>query len=94
MVIQTRRVIRSPTRTCRSHAPTPSTAALIERGIEEQRLASAGAGETRPVAGNDTAEGRALNRRVELVQITNSAEAKRLAEGDVRLSSLTDSHFV
>ena len=33
---------------------------------------------TRPVAGNDTAEGRALNRRVEHVQFTNSAEAKRL----------------
>lgn len=53
-------------------------AALIERGIEEQRLAAAGAGETRPVAGNDTAEGRALNRRVELVRFTDSAEAKRL----------------
>ncbi len=53
-------------------------AGLVERGIEEQRLAAAGAGEKRPVAGNDTAEGRALNRRVELVRFTDSAEAKRL----------------
>ena len=53
-------------------------AGLVERGIDEQRLAAAGAGEKRPVAGNDTAEGRALNRRVELVRFTDSAEAKRL----------------
>ena len=53
-------------------------AGLVERGIDEQRLATAGAGEKRPIAGNDTAEGRALNRRVELVRFTNSAEAKRL----------------
>ena len=53
-------------------------AALVDRGIDAQRLATAGAGEERPVAGNDTPEGRALNRRVELVRYTNSAEAKRL----------------
>ena len=53
-------------------------AALVERGIDEQRLATAGAGEKRPVTGNDTAEGRALNRRVELIRFTDSAEAKRL----------------
>ena len=53
-------------------------AGLIERGVDEQRLAAAGAGEKRPIAGNDTAEGRALNRRVELVRFTDSAEAKRL----------------
>jgi hypothetical protein len=51
---------------------------LVERGVEEQRLAASGAGEKRPVAGNDTAEGRALNRRVELIRFTDSAEAKRL----------------
>ena len=53
-------------------------AALVERGIDAQRLAAAGAGEKRPVAANDTPEGRALNRRVELIRFTNSAEAKRL----------------
>ena len=53
-------------------------AALVERGIEESRLAAAGAGEKRPVAANDTPEGRALNRRVELIRFTDSAEAKKL----------------
>ena len=36
-------------------------------GIEESRMESAGFGETRPVAGNDTPEGKQQNRRVELV---------------------------
>ena len=53
-------------------------AALVERGIEKSRLAAAGAGEKRPVAANDTPEGRALNRRVELIRFTDSAEAKKL----------------
>ena len=53
-------------------------AALVERGIDAERLATIGAGEKRPVATNDTPEGRALNRRVELVRFTNSAEAKKL----------------
>ena len=53
-------------------------AALVERGIDEQKLATAGAGEKRPSAGNDTPEGRALNRRVELIRFTDSAEAKKL----------------
>lgn len=53
-------------------------AALVGLGVEEQRLATGGVGEKRPVAGNDTPEGRALNRRVELVRFTDSAEAKKL----------------
>lgn len=38
------------------------------RGIAEVRLTTAGYGLTRPVAGNDSADGRARNRRVELVR--------------------------
>ena len=53
-------------------------AALVERGIEEARLATAGAGERRPVASNDTPEGRALNRRVELIRFNDSEDAKKL----------------
>jgi OOP family OmpA-OmpF porin len=39
---------------------------LVEHGIAASRLTSVGYGESRPIATNDTREGRALNRRVEL----------------------------
>ncbi|HXH37929.1 MAG TPA: hypothetical protein VNN08_04840 [Thermoanaerobaculia bacterium] len=37
-------------------------------GIDVARLTTAGLGSTKPVAGNDTASGRAQNRRVELAK--------------------------
>lgn len=40
---------------------------LVERGVSSQRIKSAGYGKSRPVAENNTAEGRANNRRVEIV---------------------------
>ncbi|MDR2553934.1 MAG: OmpA family protein [Fibromonadaceae bacterium] len=40
---------------------------LIERGVVANRLQSVGYGLTKPVADNKTEEGRAKNRRVELV---------------------------
>lgn len=40
---------------------------LVERGVEPARLESAGFGESRPVASNDTDSGREMNRRVEFV---------------------------
>lgn len=39
---------------------------LIEQGVESSRLRTRGFGETSPMASNDDAAGRALNRRVEL----------------------------
>lgn len=39
---------------------------LADHGIDPSRLSSVGYGESNPIAGNDTREGRALNRRVEL----------------------------
>lgn len=39
---------------------------LVQQGVDGQRLSAVGYGETRPIADNDTAEGRARNRRVEL----------------------------
>jgi OmpA-OmpF porin, OOP family len=39
---------------------------LVEQGVDGKRLSAVGYGESRPVADNDTPEGRARNRRVEL----------------------------
>jgi outer membrane protein OmpA-like peptidoglycan-associated protein len=40
---------------------------LAAHGVERSLLTGSGLGETRPVAGNDSAQGRQLNRRVEVV---------------------------
>lgn len=42
-------------------------AVLIESGVSSRRIVARGAGQTQPVASNDTAAGRAQNRRVEIV---------------------------
>jgi outer membrane protein OmpA-like peptidoglycan-associated protein len=41
--------------------------ALVARGVDSSRIGSRGYGATAPVAGNDTAQGRQMNRRVEVV---------------------------
>ncbi len=43
-------------------------AAIVKGGIDAKRLASSGSGPDQPIADNKTAEGRAKNRRVELVK--------------------------
>ena len=52
--------------------------ALVDRGVDPQRLDASGLGESRPITSNATPEGRALNRRVELDRVTDSAEAKKM----------------
>jgi len=39
---------------------------LVSKGVSEKRLSAKGYGETQPLASNDTSDGRARNRRVEL----------------------------
>lgn len=41
--------------------------ALIQRGIDAQRITAEGFGEVRPVASNDTPQGRMKNRRIEII---------------------------
>jgi OmpA-OmpF porin, OOP family len=43
------------------------TAYIGESGFDTARIMSAGYGEAKPVASNDTPEGRAQNRRIEFV---------------------------
>jgi chemotaxis protein MotB len=49
---------------------------FIHRGVATERLRAIGYADTRPVADNDTAAGRALNRRVSLVINMNEPSAK------------------
>ena len=42
---------------------------LVAQGVENDRVWAVGYGEASPVADNGTAEGRAMNRRIELIQI-------------------------
>jgi OmpA-OmpF porin, OOP family len=42
---------------------------LAKQGVDEKRLASKGLGATKPIDSNETAEGRANNRRVEFVKL-------------------------
>lgn len=45
------------------------TAAMIEAGMPSTRISAASFGDTMPVAGNDTPEGKTENRRIELVWV-------------------------
>jgi outer membrane protein OmpA-like peptidoglycan-associated protein len=42
---------------------------LADHGVDRSRLSSKGYGDSRPIASNSSAEGRAKNRRVELVRV-------------------------
>ncbi len=45
---------------------------LTESGLDDTRVESVGYGETRPITGNETEQGRATNRRVEIVIVEQS----------------------
>lgn len=54
--------------------------ALVERGVDASRIEATGRGSAQPVASNDTVEGRAQNRRVELTFVADAS--RRVAEAD------------
>ncbi len=51
--------------------------ALVQQGVPGNQLTTQGFGEERPVAGNDTAGGRQMNRRVEVVFASLSGDTSR-----------------
>lgn len=51
--------------------------AIVSKGIDEKRVKSKGFGESKPLASNDTDEGRAKNRRVELHKV-NGGDKKAI----------------
>ena len=48
---------------------------LVSKGLPGDKLSAVGRGESSPVASNDTPDGRANNRRVEIVVAGGSANA-------------------
>lgn len=46
---------------------------LVKRGVPAERISAVGRGESSPIASNDTEEGRATNRRVEIILGTNGS---------------------
>jgi len=69
--------------------------ALVAMGVERDRIVVRGYGDTRPVAGNGTPDGRSFNRRVEVSFIPPSADgadpALRVGHAVRDLSTLPDS---
>jgi chemotaxis protein MotB len=53
---------------------------LIEQGIPAENLAAAGYGEFDPIAENETADGRATNRRIEIILVPDLSELPDLTE--------------
>jgi chemotaxis protein MotB len=56
---------------------------LARQGIEPYRLAAVGLGEHRPIADNETARGRAANRRVTVVILTGKRDAAPVMDEEV-----------
>lgn len=57
---------------------------LMMQGVSADRMSYSGRGIHDPVASNDTAEGRALNRRVEIVILANDKMIQEAKQGTLR----------
>ena len=69
--------------------------ALVDRGIQDSRLETEGAGQNQPVASNDTPEGRALNRRVALIRLAETTiNASAPIKGEGRFYKSGDNQLV
>lgn len=60
----------------RRRAASVKTALVDRHGTTESRLATEGHGASQPKASNDTLEGRAMNRRVELVRVSGESSLR------------------
>lgn len=60
---------------------------LADHGLPAERLAAAGYADTQPVASNETDEGRAQNRRIEIIVLPNLDELPDLSGLEGELSS-------
>jgi outer membrane protein OmpA-like peptidoglycan-associated protein len=54
---------------------------LVKQGVDEERLLAKGYGEDRPVADNETEEGRSQNRRVEFIVLERDGQEVAVAGG-------------
>jgi len=63
----------------------------VKHGIARSRLQSAGLGQGKPIASNRTSEGRARNRRVEMVIVRRSAAAATTAENSANPATMSGS---
>lgn len=59
---------------------------LVSQGVADNRMSITGYGETDPVATNETAEGRELNRRVEVVIVANKELQRAAKRGDLTIN--------
>jgi|GEM_PF-6075490 len=62
---------------------------LVEQGVDASRLSYSGSGETKPIAPNDTINGRATNRRVEF-KVTEKDGAIKIEDLEVRPTEFID----
>lgn len=63
---------------------------LMRRGVEPDRIRTESFGDQRPVLENRTAEGRALNRRLELTVRPKTVSASAVDDSGIRSSTLSD----